>query len=345
MGIIYGKLGGEHDPEIGKYDKPIKMIIEKESNVWENKKGILENCFNQEKSNKFAETTLSEGGFFGFKAIKEGQRAPNLEKTSGFDKTIQHITYAGEFAITEEMIEDAKFGIASDTRRAAKEMTAGYYRLREKAVQQALINAVSASCNFADGTLDLTTGDGLSLFNKDHKYKSRSGTQTNYFKNGTSTTMTSATVLPLLLKKLSSKIRNYKDENGDCLGYVADTILLPCNRPELEDNILKVCGSERVTGNGNNDVNTQYGNWNVMVLNGWECSSDKFMVMSSDANRELYANMFYRRVDPTVTAEKDFHTGDYQWKLRARFGIGFNTWKHIAFFDDAETNAAATAIG
>ena len=36
------------------------------------------------------------------------------------------------------------------------------------------------------------------------------------------------------LAELSVKLRNMKDENGDPLGYTADTLILPSNRPIAE---------------------------------------------------------------------------------------------------------------
>ena len=89
------------------------------------------------------------------------------------------------------------------------------------------------------------------------------------------------------LGQLANKMRNFKDENGETMEYVPDTLILPCNRPDLEQIAKKVIGSERTTGTDFNDINTQYGNWTIVILSGWETKDDRFMLMSSEANEQL----------------------------------------------------------
>ena len=141
---------------------------------------------------------------------------------------------------------------------------------------------------------------------------------------------------------LASKIRNMKDENGEVLGYTADTIVLPGNRPAAETIVKKVCGSEGATGNGYNDINLQYGNWNIVVMPDWQTADDRLMIMSSEANRNLGGNMFFNRVPLTVSNWIDHHTGNYIWNGRCRFGVGFGTYKHILLAVDSDTTVSGT---
>ena len=50
MGIIYSKLEGTRDPLYGKFEKPIKAIIQDEANHREEDKTILKALYNVEKS-------------------------------------------------------------------------------------------------------------------------------------------------------------------------------------------------------------------------------------------------------------------------------------------------------
>ena len=102
-----------------------------------------------------------------------------------------------------------------------------------------------------------------------------------------------------------------KDENGEVLGYTADTIILPGNRPLAETVAKKVCGSEGALGNGYNDINLQFGNWNIIVMPNWQTNDDRVMIMSSEANKNLSGNMFFNRVPLTVSNWVDHHTGNY----------------------------------
>ena len=128
-----------------------------------------------------------------------------------------------------------------------------------------------------------------------------------------------------------------KDENGESLGYTADTLILPGNRPAAEMIAKKVCGSEGALGNGYNDINLQYGNWNVVVLPNWQTTDDRVMIMSSEANKNLSGNMFFNRVPLSVSNWVDHHTGNYLWSGRCRFGVGFGSYKHILLAVDSAT--------
>jgi hypothetical protein len=52
--------------------------------------------------------------------------------------------------------------------------------------------------------------------------------------------------------------------------------------------------------------------------------------MSSEANENLYGNMFYNRIPLDIRSNIDDHTRNYYVNGYCRFGVGFNTWKHIA---------------
>ena len=77
---------------------------------------------------------------------------------------------------------------------------------------------------------------------------------------------------------------------------------------------------------------------------GREANDDRFMVMSSDANKNLLGNMFYNRVPLDITNDIDKHTRNYFWNGYCRFGIGFTTWKHLLLAVDGATCTGATAL-
>lgn len=328
--FIYSKLSGKNDPMFGKFEHPIKALIENESNICEKNKSILDVLFNVEKSNRYAETVIGESDFDTFQSVKEGQGAENDNVETTFKKTIEHITFMKEFSITKEMADDAKFGMGTNMKNKPRKFVRAYYKTRTKIAAWALINGTKTSGVFNKATVDLTCQDGLSLFNNAHKYsteKMKGKTQSNYFYGDITS---SADKLEEGLGVLANKLRNFKDENGENMGYVADIIVIPCNRPKLEAMVKKVVGSERTVGSNNNDINTQYGNWTVVVLDGWETTDDRFMIMSSEANENLLGNMFYNRVPLDIQSDIDTHTRNFIWNGYCRFGVGFNSWKHIA---------------
>lgn len=112
--IIYSAMSGKNDPMFGKFEHPIKALIENESNACEKNKTILDTLFNVEKSNRYAETIMGESDFDTFMSKEEGQEAENDSVERTFSKTIEHIEFAKEFTITRKMADDAKFGMGTN---------------------------------------------------------------------------------------------------------------------------------------------------------------------------------------------------------------------------------------
>ena len=98
MPIVYSKLSGKNDAMYGKFEHPIKALIQNESNALEKKKSILDVLYNVEKSNRYAETVMGQSDFDVFQSVKEGQGAENDSVESTFKKTIEHIAFMKEFA-------------------------------------------------------------------------------------------------------------------------------------------------------------------------------------------------------------------------------------------------------
>lgn len=343
--FIYSTTNIKNSPMYGKFEHPIKALIEQESNIYEQRKTILDVLYNSEKSNRYAETIIGESDFDSFQSREEGQRSENdtVEKT--FDKTITHIEFGKRFTITKKMMDDAKFGMAANMKNRPRAFVRAYYKTRIKLGAQALIHATDANMVFNKSTIDLTTGDGHPLFYKSHPYYTdkgkKKGTQSNYFYGKITE---SVAEFEKTLSVLANKLRNFRDENGDVMGYTADVLIVPCNRPDLETMAKKVIGSESEAGSGNNAINTQYGNWTLVVLDEWTTDADEIMVMSSEANKNLMGNMFFDRVNLTINAWEDNETLDLCYGGYCRMGVGFGNWKHIlraVNSDTAVNNATA----
>ncbi len=343
--IIYSSMVEANHPLFGKFIAPIKALITDESNNCEKNKTILDVLFNVEKSNRYAETIMGESDFDTFQSKGEGEAADKDTVQKTYDKIIEHIEFGKEFTITKKMADDAKFGMGSNMKNAPRKFIRAYYKTKVKLAAQALINGTVTSMTFNGATVDLTTGDKLSLFNSAHTYateKMSGKTQSNYFYGDVTS---DSAKFEEALGVAANKVRNFKDENGETMGYTADVLIIPCNRPRLEMMAKQIIGSERTTGSNHNDINTQYGNWTLVVLDGWETTDDRFMVMSSEANENLLANMFFNRVKLDIASDIDKHTRNMFWNGYCRFGVGFTTWKHIALIVDSdEAVTGATAL-
>lgn len=338
--VVYGQMGGTRDALFGKFEHKIKGFIEHESNLCEKEKTILDHLYNVEKSNSFSEAYTGETEFDTFMSMSEGQEVDNDSVSETFRKVFTHNQYGKSFAITRQMADDAKFGMGAEMKSKPKAFTRAFYKTRVDAAEQALIHGTDSSMTFNRANIDLTTGDGLPLFHSNHPFasaKHKSKKQSNFFYGN----FTDGADFEKTLSTLAIKMRNFKDENNRPMGYIADTVVIPGNRPDLERMVKKVIGSERTVGSSFNDINTQYGNWGITVLNGWEADDDRFMIMSSAANKTLCGNMFFNRVNLEVRSWIDDLTYNYMWSGYCRFGLGFRTWKHMALY----VNSASAVTG
>lgn len=327
--VIYSAMVDKNEPMFGKFVHPIKALITSESDQWEKNKNLLKALFNVQKSNRYAETIMGQSDFDTFMSKGEGQGAENDSVETTFDKTIEHIEFAKEFTITKKMADDAKIGIGVNAESKAKHFIRAYHKTQVELAAQALANGTKASMVYNKATVDLVTGDKLPLFHSAHPYATanmKGKKQSNYF-YGQFTADTAT--LQKAMHTLAVQMRNFKDENGSNMGFVADTLIIPCNRPALESAAKVICGTERTAGSSNNDINTQYGGWTLVVLDGWETDDDRFMIMSSAANESLLGNMFFNRVALDIRSGVDDHTRNMYWNGYCRFGVGFTTWKHI----------------
>ncbi len=350
--LIYSKSSGYNDAAIGRLETPIKMLIEHQSDLLTKKGGICDQLFNVERSNRFGESIIGGCDFDTFLATEEGGEPTKDSLFETYNKFIEHIQYSKEFVITAEMMEDANYGVATSAKQRAENFVRAYYKTINKICEKALTSGIWTTTSYAGASLDLTTADGMPLFSKGHAWGNSEvgyGTQDNYFWGDIFGTgdeqerVYSTETFEAALYTLAGKIRNMVDERGEPLGYTADTVIIPGNNPKLETIVKKVCGSPGALGNGYNDLNLHYGNWNVIVLPSWQPDDMRIMVMSSEANKNLCGNMFFNRVPLTVTNWVDNHTGNYIWNGRCRFGVGFGTYKHILMAVDSPAEISKAA--
>lgn len=338
--IIYSKMSGKNDPMYGKFEHPIKALIEDQSNQCEKDKTALDFLFNIEKSNRYSETVMGESDFDTFMSKGEGQEVTNDSVQKTFDKTIYHVAFGKSFTITKEMADDSKMGMGANMKARPRKMVRAYYKTKTKLGCEALINATNPTFKFNGTDIDLTVADKKPLFHNKHPYftdKMKGKSQCNYFYGDFSS---DEGKLEESLAIVANKLRNYKDDNGETMGYTADTIIIPSNRPLLEMMVKKVLGSEKETGGNLNNINVQFGNWNLIVLPGWEAAEDEIMIMSSEANKNLMGNMFFNRIPLSIRNWIDDLTWNFMWSAYCRMGVGFNTWKHIIRLKTTSANNA-----
>lgn len=345
--IIYTKANSTalEDGQNDLIESSVRLLMEKESETLSATPGICDLLFNVEDSQKYAETLVNHSEFGLFDAVNEGDGAAPLDAKELSRRMVEHIQFMGEFGISANMLEDATSGLAADSRRLVQSFIRSYYRTRNKIAELALANGTSVSFSYGDTTVDTTSPDGFPVFCSIHPIGDSEEKQSNaYYKAREADEAISAELVEKYLEQLSVIMRNMKDENGEVLGYEADTIIIPGNNYKLESAVRKAVSSVNTCGTSLNDSNLQYGKWKIIVLPHWKTPLDSFIIMSSEANKALGGNMFFNRVPLTVKSWEDYHTGNRMWNGRCRLGVGFGSYKHMIHFTSVENGVTVPGV-
>lgn len=327
MAIIVSKSSQLNDDLWNEWSDQLVAVLQDTDTEQNNADDFVNKVFNVKKSNKFGEKTTGLTEFANFDVVAEGGNAPLDDVQEGFDKLIQHLAFMKKFVLTAEMAEDSQIDLM---KAKATNFVKSYKRTRAQFASDAL---TCAAATFTFGTktgIDATTGDGKALFATDHPYKKGVGTQSNVFTNAFGSNAT-------MLNRLANIGRNYKNSSGISMGYTFDTIIIPGNCPELEDTVKKIIKTDLMVGSDLNDVNTQKGLWKLIVDPFWTVESGApYILMSSEANKEMLGNVFYDRIPLTMKDKVDLDTHNYEWSGRARFSAGFSNWSHVILGGAAE---------
>ena len=320
MALIFSKNSGLND-DFWKVEaqvlQSVMQDIDTEKNQYDK---FVSDTFNEKTSKKYAEKTGSMTSLGNFSIVGEGEAAPKDDMQEGFTKLIVHSTFMKGFSCTREMKDDGDIDVM---KTAAANFVRSYKRTRAQLASDALTTE-AASFTFSGKALDKTTGDGKALFAQDHPGKKAGvAAQCNVFTNAFGTDAT-------MLNRLANIGRNFKNQSGVVMGYTFDTIIIPSNVPDLEDIIKRIIRSDLIVGSSNNDVNTQKGLWNLIVDPMWQVTSGKpYILMSSEANKEMNGSVFYDRVPLDVKNWVDNDTRNLEWNGYGRMSAGFNDWRHL----------------
>ena len=320
MAIIFSKNSGLNDDFWKVEAQVLQSVMQDVDSEKNNYDKFVSDTFIEKTSKKYAEKTGSMTSLGNFSIVGEGESAPMDDMQEGFTKLIVHSTFMKGFSCTREMKDDGDIDIM---KTAAANFVRSYKRTRAQLASDALTTE-AASFTFSGKALDKTTGDGKALFATDHPGKKAGvADQSNVFTNAFGTDAT-------ILNRLANIGRNFKNQSGVVMGYTFDTIIIPSNCYKLEDLIKRIIRSDLIVGSSNNDVNTQKGLWNLIVDPMWQVESgEPYILMSSEANKEMTGSVFYDRVPLDVKNQVDFDTRNLEWNGYCRMSAGFSDWRHV----------------
>ena len=319
MAVTFSKHGGLNDEAWKTIDTELSMVIQDTDTEKNKDDELVKALYNVKTSKKFGEKQGSMTEFGNFVEVAEGDNAVQDDVQMGFSKLIEHTQFIKGFTCTREAKDDGEIDMM---KIAAANFVRAYKRSRAQFASDCLV-AEGATFTYGGKSYDKTTGDGKGLFATDHPGKKTGvATQSNVFTNAFGENAT-------MLYTLANKGRNFKNQSGNVMGYTFDTIVIPGNAPALEDQIKRIIHSHQIVGSANNDINTQEGLWKLVVDHRWENTQAKvpYILLSSEALKELNAAVFFDRVPLDVANEVDLNSRNLKWSGYTRFSAGFFDWR------------------
>lgn len=322
-GVIFTENSGLNDPMIGKFEAPIKKVIENGVEAFQVKSQI-KNIYFMDKSKNWAESYTTEGSLSNFKDVGENGAYPMATMYGGDPRIIIPSEWKNRFEVSRTLMEDAKFG---KIKTLASQFTLSYNRTREMFAAGLLAGAIAAKAVIDGVSYDTTAADKLPMFHKAHTSVSKKGyTQSNCLKFAASDKLTT------ILDNAETVMQDFTDDDKNLLSVAPDTIVIP-NDPTMKRAVFEAIGSDLDPNTSNNAWNYQCGLWNVLVwpyLPKTIAGGKYFFLMDSNFMQDYMCAPFVDRVALTVENGKDQNTDAAYWKGRARFGAGFNNWRGIS---------------
>ena len=321
MAVTFSKHGGLNDEAWKVIDTELSMVMQDTDTEKNKDDELVKSLFNVKTSKKFGEKQGSMTEFGNFQEVAEGDNAVQDDIQMGFSKLIEHTQFIKGFTCTREAKDDGDIDMM-------KVAAANFVRSSKRSRAQFASNCLTSegtSFTYEGKTYDKTTGDGKALFAQDHPGKktgvaAQSNVFTNFFGNDAT-----------MLYRLANIGRNFKNQSGNVMGYDFDTIVVPGDAWRLEDLVKRIIHSSQIVGSDYNDINTQKGAWKLIVDHRWQANAaaehEPFILISSEAQREMNGGVFYDRVALDVANEVDLKSRNLQWSGYARWSAGFYAWQ------------------
>lgn len=322
MPITFSEASGLNDSIYGKCQAPIRMFLEQRSEAFD-KNSVLKDLFLMGTSDNYGDLLATMTAMNGFQPVGENGAYPADTMEEGYNKLLVYETWKDEFAISQEMIEDAKL---MDMRKQPAAFMTGYERTRELfgAAIYAGFMSKGTSIKFRGKTFDIKAADGKALAATDHPAKVKGAAQSNVFSNAFSAAM---------LGKVETEMQNFRGDNNEILDVAPDTILIP-NIASLKNDVFAAIGADKEPTTANNAFNYQYGRWTVIIwpyLNQFLASGTApWVLLDSTYNQNYGGAVWNDRIPLSVRSTIDENTDANKWKGRARFNATGNDWRFFA---------------
>lgn len=323
-GIPISIDSGVNNTIFGDIQGPLSMLIQQEYARFQNSEFTQWDKIFKEFQLETHSASIGETGSIGlFEDVGENGAYPISDLRDGFLKTLKAEEWKNSFGISQTMMEDKLDFVLKDQ---SKQLVSSYYRTKN-AFFWGLLGAALNNSDYVTAKknkISIKAKDNVNLFSQNHKMSNAGGSICNAFSDPFSKTA---------LGKIAEKMQNMKDDNGEILGLVPDTIIIP-NIEAAKDDVFGVIGAHNDPDTAaGNKYNYQFGNWTVIVA-PWLVPYQpqdgyNWIVMDSQYNEDAHGALDVERIPLGITskiADNDVN----MWKGRCRFSGAFNEFRAFA---------------
>lgn len=321
-GIIFSVASGLNESVFGKIQDPLKVFITRANEAWmSNEMNLAPKIFLPFRLDSNTGSIAQMGSLGEMEAVGENGAYPLGNREEGYRKVVQAEEWKYAVSISQTAMEDGNDAVVKSS---AQDLMDAYHRTRNNFFW-GMMGAALTNKHYVRGgkTFSVSGADGVKLFAQEHTSKFDAKLkQCNAFSDAFSASV---------LGKIATEMQNVKNDNGEIIGLVPDTIVIP-NTEKAKNDVHGILGAYKDpdTAAGNR-YNYQFGNWNVIVVPWLErfatADSYPFFLMDSDYNKKHYGAMDVIRIDPKVSSYVDEATDANVWKIRARFSGAFGDWR------------------
>ena len=322
MNIVFSEASGLNDSVFGKCQAPIRMFLEERGEQFE-QQSVLKDIYTMGTSENYGDLLTSMTAMNGFDPVGENGAYPQDSMQEGYQKLLVYETWKDSFAISAEMMEDAK--LVDAKKQPAQFMTA-YNRTREMFGAALLGSAMrqQSDVSFRGKKFNIDTADGVTLFNTAHPPKVSGSNQCNVFSDAFDVDA---------LGKMETVMHLFRGDDDNILDVAPDTIVIPENHT-LKKAVFAAIGADKDPLTSNNAFNYQFGRWTVIVwsyLNQFITpGTSPWILMDSKYNETYGGAVWNDRIKLAVRSTIDENTDANVWRGRSRFNATFKDWRFAA---------------
>jgi len=320
--MIFSKASGVNDSIYGKSQEPIKMMLEQAEEAFQ-KMSIIDKVFYMDETKDFANKYTSETSLSNFLPTGENGKYPESSMQEGYSKVIEPMTWKNQFSVTQEMIEDAKFG---KVKSRASAFMLSHNRTKEQFGAGILNNGNLTTMSFGGKNFDISGADGKAMFAVDHpSITGGTAAQSNLYNGAFSYDN---------LSYAEEKMHYFKDEDGNLLSCTPDTIIIP-DKASIKKLVFEAIGSDMNPTTANNAASIHFGRYNIIfspyltALAGTTVGQESWILMDSAFNEAYQALIWLDRIPLTTKSYIDETTDANIMAGRSRYAAACNSWKCI----------------